>query len=79
VLRYQDISGVSPAYQQQTILEKGVTNISGTHLGAWLDLPNGNRSWGEGIKFGLFTYTLSAGPAAGYADFDYFRYSHDGP
>ena len=38
-----------------------------------------NRSWGEGIKFGLFTYNPPNGPAGGYADFDYFRYSHDGP
>jgi hypothetical protein len=38
-----------------------------------------NRTWGEGIKFGLFTYDPTGAPAGGYADFDFFRYSHDGP
>jgi beta-xylosidase len=38
-----------------------------------------DRTWGEGIKFGLFTYNPPSGPAGGYADFDFLRYSHDGP
>ena len=38
-----------------------------------------NRTWGEGIKFGLFTYNPTGSPAGGYADFDFMRYSHDGP
>ena len=37
------------------------------------------RTWFEGIKFGLFTYNPSAGPAGGQADFAGFRYTHDGP
>jgi beta-xylosidase len=37
------------------------------------------RTWFEGIKFGLFSYNLSTAAAAGYAEFDHFRYSHDGP
>jgi beta-xylosidase len=37
------------------------------------------RTWFEGIKFGLFTYNLSTAAAAGVADFDYLRYTHDGP
>jgi hypothetical protein len=37
------------------------------------------RTWGEGIKFGLFTYNPTGAPAGGYADFDYLHYSHDGP
>jgi beta-xylosidase len=37
------------------------------------------RTWFEGIKFGLFSYTLSTATAAGVADFDFFRYTHDGP
>jgi beta-xylosidase len=50
-----------------------------TFVTANVTLPGVNRTWGEGIKFGLFTYNLSTGTAGGYADFDYFRYSHDGP
>jgi hypothetical protein len=38
-----------------------------------------NRTWGEGIKFGLFTYNPTGAPAGGHADFDFLRYSHDGP
>ena len=38
-----------------------------------------NRTWGEGIKFGVFTYNPTSAPAGGYADFDFLRYSHDGP
>jgi beta-xylosidase len=37
------------------------------------------RTWFEGIKFGLFSYTLSTAAAGGVADFDYFHYTHDGP
>ncbi|HYO96282.1 MAG TPA: glycoside hydrolase 43 family protein, partial [Polyangiaceae bacterium] len=37
------------------------------------------RTWFEGIKFGVFTYNPSSGPAGGNADFNYFRYTHDGP
>ncbi len=37
------------------------------------------RTWFEGIKFGLFTYNLSTATAGGFADFDYFHYTHDGP
>jgi len=37
------------------------------------------RTWYEGIKFGLFTYTLSTDRPGGSVDFDFFRYRHDGP
>ena len=37
------------------------------------------RTWFEGIKFGLFTYNLSTAADGGVADFDFFRYRHDGP
>ena len=37
------------------------------------------RTWYEGIKFGLFTYNLSAGVSGGYVDVDYFHYTYDGP
>jgi beta-xylosidase len=50
--------------------------VSFTALGGSLTV---GRTWFEGIKFGLFSYNLSTGPAGGFADFDYFHYTHDGP
>jgi beta-xylosidase len=38
-----------------------------------------DRTWYEGIKFGLFTYNLSTGTVGGWMDVDYFRYTQDGP
>jgi len=54
-------------------------SVDGTTFTALGGTQTVGRTWFEGIKFGLFSYNLSTGPAGGAADFDYFHYTHDGP
>jgi beta-xylosidase len=63
-----DTSRISFAYSND--------GVAFTSLGGSLTV---GRTWFEGIKFGLFSYNLSTASAGGFADFDFFHYTHDGP